>query len=109
MTVARRVGTFHLAELAAVAQIDHPLGLGAGEFTHVAVVAIGRVEQRGKRRTQIEAEPASVTDVEGALEFLVESLAIPVFRFVQIVGKAVGRRGLDSVGHRGKPVIILSV
>ena len=42
------------------------------ELAHVAVVAVHGVEQLGKRRAQVEAQPAAVADVEDALQFLLQ-------------------------------------
>ena len=91
MAVMRRVGTFDLAQLASVAQVDDAFLLGRRQRSHVAVVAIDRVEQRRKRRAKIEAQAAAVTDVEDALDFLVESGAVPILRLGRIIGEAVGR------------------
>ena len=68
---------------------------------YVAIVAIDRVKQGGKRRTQIEAQAASVADVENALHLLVEPGVVPIFRLDRRVGEAVGWLGFDTFGHIG--------
>ena len=103
MTVARRVGTFDLAQLASVAEIDDALFLAHRQGSHIAVIAIDRVKQRRKRRTKIEAQPASMTDVENALDFLIEPGPVPILRFGRIVREAVSRPGLDSFSHPSNP------
>jgi hypothetical protein len=100
MAVARSVRTFHLAQLASVAKVDDFPGLLPGETADIAAAAIDRAEESRKRRTQVEAQSAAVADVVNALEFLVESGAVPVHGLGRAVGKAVGRFGFDSMrGH----------
>ncbi|HZC46423.1 MAG TPA: hypothetical protein VE243_08095 [Candidatus Acidoferrum sp.] len=100
MTIMRRVGTFDFAELASVAEIDDARFLGRRHPSHIAVVAIDGVEQRRKRRAQIEAQAAARADVENALDFLIESGALPVLRFGGVVSKAVSRPRLNSFRHQ---------
>ena len=70
------------------------------EIADIVALGVNRLEKIGKRRAQIEAEPAAVADVEHPLDLDVELGAIPVFRFVRIVAESVGRSRFDSAhGH----------
>src|SRR5580704_18423810 len=100
MPVVRRVGTFDLAQLASVAEVDNAFLFSRGQRPNIAVVAIDRVEQRRKRRAKIEAQAASMTDVEDALDFLVQPGAVPILRLGRIIREAVSRPRLDSLSHQ---------
>ncbi len=97
VAVVRRVRASHLAQLAAVAQIDHALLVRRAQAAHIAVGLVERAEQFRERWAQVEAQPAARADVEDALEFLFELRALPVLGLVGIVGKSVGRSRLDTV------------
>src|SRR5579871_1422924 len=99
VVVARRVGTAQITQAAFVAQVHHPLALLRAQLAYVIALGIDRVEQRGKRGTQIKAQPASVADVVDSKLFALEAGAVPVFRLVGIVGKRIGGSRLDTAAH----------
>jgi hypothetical protein len=87
VTIVGGVGTLDVAELALIAGIDDELGFLRGEGADVAIMAIDGVEELGKGGAEIEAEPAAMTDLEDALEFLGQGGLVPVERVVRIVGQ----------------------
>src|SRR5215467_9743730 len=98
MSLAVGVGTLHLAQLAAVEKVDDAPGFRGGQAANIAVLLVDRIEERRKRRTQIEAQPASVADVVYALEFLIEAAPVPITELGGVVGEPIGGLRVDAIG-----------
>ncbi len=99
--VTHRVRTLHFAELALKALVHDVRGLLRRELPHIAGMAlIDEGEERRETVAILEAEPASVTDLEGAFDLLVERYRVPVLLVRGVIGEPV--RGLI----RDRPVSI---
>jgi len=68
----RRIRTVVVAEFTVIALIDDPMVIGGRELGDVARITIDAVEQRVKRRTQIEAAPAAIADFVDTLRSFLE-------------------------------------
>jgi hypothetical protein len=68
--VIRRVGAFHVADLALKAAINNLIDLLFCPSAVLGFVPLVRLKKVRERGTEIEAEAASVTDFEGAMQLL---------------------------------------
>ena len=77
--VRRHVRTLrHVARIAQVAAVDDIPVLGFFDAIELAGLAlVDQIEELRKRRAQVDAAPAAVTDIEHALEFA-ENLLVAV-------------------------------
>jgi hypothetical protein len=72
----RGVGTMVETELAVVTFVDDLMMIDGGQFGHVTRVHIDPIQQCVERWTEIEAAPATVTDLVDPQRFLLQLLGI---------------------------------
>jgi hypothetical protein len=71
MTVPRGIRALYFTELALEASVHDSLGIVGGDTADIALITVvDEVEENGKAVTVFEAHAASVTDLEGAGNFL---------------------------------------
>lgn len=83
--VVRRVGAFYVAQFALIAGVEDAVMFGRRERAHAAVMPVDRLKQLGKRRAQIEAQPAAVANLEYSLDLAGERRLIPVERIIGVI------------------------
>jgi hypothetical protein len=86
------IRTLNLAQLALETGIHYCHSFAGSDLTHIAVMVVinGRKETR-KTVAIFETEPATVTDLKRSLDLFVQGRRVPIFPFLRIVGKPVGR------------------
>jgi hypothetical protein len=90
VTVPRGIRALYFTELALEASVHYSLGIIGGDTADIAIITVvDEVEKDGEAVTVFEAHAASVTDLEGAGDFLLESFRPPIKILVRVVAQAV--------------------
>src|SRR6187200_1987595 len=88
VSVPRRVGALHLAQLALKASVHHLPRFGSRDLAHVTIVAfIDEAKQRGERIAVLEAHATAVTHLEDTGDLLIQPLLVPVPRLTRVVAE----------------------
>ena len=99
--VGRHVGAFHVAELALVALVDHPVLLGRGQLVDRPVLVVDHLEQRREGRAQAVTQPASVAQVVHPGQLAAEIALVVVGGVLGVVGDGHWAPGGRSGGQVG--------